>query len=311
VRASEKEWKKEMTETVFAAIAGKTNAGKSTLMNLLVGDKVAIVSAKPQTTRTRIHGIITQSGTQYVFIDTPGFHKPKNRLSDHMVKSARTATAGADVILMAADCTKKISQAEYALIENFKTLEIDVILLLNKVDLVRDKTKLLTLMEEYGKLYSFAEIIPISAKTGENTDKILPALQKYAVEGAHAFPDDISTDQGEKIWLSEIVREKLLTAMHEEIPHGIAIEIESMDEAKTNRGKAIFDLSVIIYCEKASHKGMIIGKQGENLKKIGTEARHEMEEYFKAKVNMKLWVKVKEDWRNKEGFIADLGLNWE
>jgi len=303
-----------MKNSVFAAIAGKTNAGKSTLMNLLVGDKVAIVSDKPQTTRTRIHGIITRDETQFVFIDTPGFHRAKNRLSDHMLKSARSSVAGADVILMMADSTKKISPSELSLIESLKPLGIEVILLLNKVDLVKDKTKLLTLIEDYSKLFEFTEIMPISAKSGENTEKILSALQKYATaseNGEHYFPDDISTDQAEKVWLAEIVREKLLHSMFEEIPHGIAVEIESMEETKTNAGKPLIELSVVIICEKASHKGMIIGKQGANLKKIGSEARLEMEKYFESKVNMKLWVKVKEDWRNKEGFIADMGLNAE
>jgi GTP-binding protein Era len=300
-----------MKKNVFTAIAGRTNAGKSTLMNLLVGDKVAIVSEKPQTTRTRIHGIITKENTQFIFIDTPGFHRPKTRLSDHMIKQARSGVAGADVVLMMVDSAKKISASDTALIESFKPLGIDVILLLNKVDLVKDKTLLLTLIEQYSKLYEFAEIIPISAKKGENTGNILSALEKYASEsenGEFYFPDDISTDQAEKVWLSEIVREKLLLSMYEEIPHGIAVEVESMTETKTNRDKPIIDLSVVIICEKASHKGMVIGKQGVNLKKIGSEARLEMEEYFNSKVNMKLWVKVKEDWRNKEGFIAELGL---
>ncbi|MDR2558937.1 MAG: GTPase Era [Oscillospiraceae bacterium] len=297
---------------VFAALAGKTNTGKSTLMNLLVGDKVAIVSEKPQTTRTRIHGIITRDETQFVLIDTPGFHNAKNKLSEHMLKSARSGAAGADVILMTADCTKKISQAELMLIESLKPLGTDVILLLNKIDLMKDKTKLLALIEEYTKLHDFAEIIPISAKNAINTEKILPAMQKYAVEtesGEHYFPGDITTDQAEKAWLAEIIREKVLLSMFEEIPHGVAAEIETLEETKTNSGKPLIEISVVIICEKASHKGMIIGKQGANLKKVGSAARLEMEEYFKSKVNMKLWVKVKENWRNKEGFIADLGLN--
>jgi len=298
--------------TVFAAIAGRANTGKSTLMNLLVGDKVAIVSEKPQTTRTRIHGIVTKDNVQYVFIDTPGFHRASTRLSEHMVKQARSGVAGADVILMMADVTKKISKTELSLIESFKPLGIDVILLLNKVDLVKDKTKLLTLIEDYSKLHDFIEIIPISAGKAENTAGILQVLQRYATEsenGKHYFPDDMSTDQAEKVWLSEIVREKLLLSMYEEIPHGIAVEIESMTETKTNRGKPIIDLSVVIICEKASHKGMVIGKQGANLKRIGSDARAEMEAYFDSKVNMKLWVKVKENWRNKDGIIADLGLS--
>jgi len=279
-------------------------------MNLLVGDKVAIVSEKPQTTRTRIHGIITQENTQYVFIDTPGFHRAKNKLSDHMLKAARSGAAGADVILMTADCTKKISGVELSLIESFKELGADVILLLNKVDLLKDKTGILALIDDYLKLFEFAEIIPISAKNAVNTEKILPALQKYASRtDEFYFPGDITTDQAEKIWLAEIVREKILLSMFEEIPHGVAAQIESLEETKTNSGKPLIEISVVIICEKSSHKGMIIGKQGANLKKMGMAARLEMEDYFKSKVNMKLWVKVKENWRNKEGFIADLGLD--
>ncbi|MCL2020419.1 MAG: GTPase Era [Oscillospiraceae bacterium] len=301
-----------MKTNVFAAIAGKANTGKSTLMNLLVGDKVAIVSEKPQTTRTRIRGIITRGEVQYVFIDTPGFHRAKNRLSEHMVKQARSEIAGADVVLLTVDGVKKISQSEKTLIDNFRVLGTDVILLINKVDLIKDKTKILGLIEEYSLLYEFREIIPISAKTGVNTEKILSALEKYAKDsgnGEHYFPDNLSTDQAEEVWLAEIVREKLLHSMFEEIPHGIAVEIESMEETTTNGGKPLIEISVVIVCEKASHKGMIIGKQGANLKKTGSEARLEIEGYFGCKVNMKLWVKVKENWRNKEALIADFGLN--
>jgi len=301
-----------MKSNVFAAIAGKANTGKSTLMNLLVEDKVAIVSDKPQTTRTMIQGIITKGDIQYIFIDTPGFHRAKNRLSEHMVKQARSGAAGADVILLTADCTKKISSSDLTLFESLCALKIDIILLLNKVDLIKDKTKLLVMIEEYSKLNFFKEIIPLSAKTGVNTEKILPVLEKYAVEsenGEFYFPENISTSQAEKVWLAEIVREKILLSMYEEIPHGIAVEIESMEKTETNSKKPLIEISAVIICEKASHKGMVIGKQGANLKKIGTAARLDMEEYFESKVNMKLWVKVKEDWRNKEGFITDLGLN--
>ncbi|MCL1823852.1 MAG: GTPase Era [Oscillospiraceae bacterium] len=298
-----------MKKNVFAALAGRANTGKSTLINLLVGDKVAIVSEKPQTTRTRIQGIITRDETQFVFTDTPGFHRARNKLSEHMVKHARSSIAGADIVLLLHDCTKKFTKTDAELIDSLKGLDLPVILFLNKVDLMKDKTKLLPLIEEYSRVCEFEEIMPISALTGENTGHILSVLEHYADEGEHYFPSDISTNQAEKVWLSEIVREKLLLCMYEEIPHGIAVEIESMEESKTNRGKPIIDMSVVIYCEKDSHKGMIIGKQGENLKKIGKESRLEIEDYMKCKVNIKLWVKVKEDWRNKEGFIADLGLS--
>ena len=299
------------TRIAFIAITGRANAGKSSLTNLLVGEKVAIVSDKPQTTRTRINGVLTKGETQYVFIDTPGMHKPKNKLSEHMVKSIRSSVEDVNAVLLMVDATKKLSSIETNLIEGFKANKQNVILLVNKVDLIKDKTALLKILDEYSKLYDFAEIIPISVKNRINTNLILPAVDKYAIEGPHYFDDNLPTDQPEKIWLAEIVREKILRSMHEEIPHGVAVEIESLEESKTNKGEDIVDLGVVIICEKASHKGMIIGKQGAMLKKIGSIARTEMEDYFGTKVNMKLWVKVQEDWRNKDSFIAQLGLNAE
>ena len=299
------------TRIAFIAITGRANAGKSSLTNLLVGEKVAIVSDKPQTTRTRINGVLTKGETQYVFIDTPGMHKPKNKLSEHMVKSIRSSVEDVNAVLLMVDATKKLSSIETNLIEGFKANKQNVILLVNKVDLIKDKTALLKILDEYSKLYDFAEIIPISVKNRINTNLILPAVAKYAIEGPHYFDDNLPTDQPEKIWLAEIVREKILRSMHEEIPHGVAVEIESLEESKTNKGEDIVDLGVVIICEKASHKGMIIGKQGAMLKKIGSIARTEMEDYFGTKVNMKLWVKVQEDWRNKDSFIAQLGLNAE
>lgn len=299
------------TRIAFIAITGRANAGKSSLTNLLVGEKIAIVSDKPQTTRTRINGVLTKGETQYVFIDTPGMHKPKNKLSEHMVKSIRSSIEDVNAVLLIVDATKKLSSIETNLVEGFKTNKQNVILLINKVDLIKDKTVLLRMLDEYSKLYDFAEIIPISVKNRTNTNLILPAVDKYAIEGPHYFDDNLPTDQPEKIWLAEIVREKILRSMHEEIPHGVAVEIESLEESKTNKGEDIVDLGVVIICEKASHKGMIIGKQGAMLKKIGSVARSEMEDYFGTKVNIKLWVKVQEDWRNKESFIAQLGLNAE
>ena len=299
------------TRIAFIAITGRANAGKSSLTNLLVGEKVAIVSDKPQTTRTRINGVLTKGETQYVFIDTPGMHKPKNKLSEQMVKSVRSSIEDVNAVLLMVDATKKLSPVETNLVESFKANKQNVILLVNKVDLIKDKTALLKILDEYSKLYDFAEIIPISVKNRINTDLILPAVDKFAVEGPHYFDDNLPTDQPEKIWLAELVREKILRSMHEEIPHGVAVEIESLEETKTNKGEDIVDLGVVIICERASHKGMLIGKQGAMLKKIGSVARAEMEDYFGTKVNMKLWVKVQEDWRNKEAFIAQLGLNAE
>ncbi|MCL2633334.1 MAG: GTPase Era [Oscillospiraceae bacterium] len=294
-----------MTKTVFAAVCGYANAGKSSLVNLLVGEKVAIVSEKPQTTRTRINGVLTVDETQYVFTDTPGFHKAQNALSKHMLKSIRSSVTDVDVILLMADCTKKPT------LPDLLDEKIDVILLLNKVDLIKDKNQLLLIIDAYCKLYEFKEIIPISVKKQINTEKILPLLNNYAKESEFYFDPELPTDQSEKIWLSEVIREKLLHELYEEIPHGIAVQIELIEYGKTNKGADIVDLSAVIICEKESHKGMIIGKQGGMLKKIGSVARGETEEYFGCKVNMKLWVKVAEDWRNRESLINDFGLRAE
>lgn len=300
-----------MTKSVFVAITGRANAGKSSLTNLLVGEKIAIVSEKPQTTRTRINGVLTKGETQYVFIDTPGMHKAQTKLSEQMVKSIRNSIDDVDVAILMVDCTKKMSQIEQELIDGFKQRKLEAILLLNKVDLIKDKTQLLKIIQEYSSLYDFAEIVPISVKNRTNTDAILPAIEKYAKESPHYFRDDLPTDQPEKIWLGEIVREKILRTMYEEVPHGTAVVVESLEFNKTNKGEPIVDIGLVIICERQSHKGMIIGKNGAMLKKIGSIARAEMEDYFDSKVNMKLWVKVKEDWRNRESAIADLGLNAE
>lgn len=300
-----------MTKSVFVAVTGRPNAGKSSLTNLLVGEKVAIVSPKPQTTRTRINGVLTKGETQFVFIDTPGMHKPKTKLSEQMVKAIDNSIADVEVSLLVVDATKKPSAIEERLIEDFKTKKSDVILLINKVDLIKDKSELLGIIGGYSEMYDFAEIIPISVKTGDNTELIIPAVEKYAVESPHFFDDDLPTDQPEKIWLAEIVREKILNTMYDEIPHGTAVQIESLEFSKTNKGEDIVDIGVVIICERQSHKGMIIGKGGSMLKKIGQVARAEMEEYFEQKVNMKLWVKVKDDWRNSDVLITDFGLNAE
>lgn len=300
-----------MQKSVFAAITGRPNAGKSSLTNLLVGEKVAIVSEKPQTTRTRINGVLTKGETQFVFIDTPGMHKAATKLSEQMIKTINNSISDVEVAILMADVTKKPSAVEERLISGFKAAGIDVILLLNKVDLIKNKSEILKTIESYSSLYDFKEIIPISVKNQINTDLILPIIEKYAVEAPHFFDDNLPTDQPEKIWLAEIVREKILNSMYEEIPHGTAVQIENMEFDKTNKGEDIVDIDVVIICEKQSHKGMIIGRQGAMLKKIGKIAREEMEEYFGQKVNMKIWVKVKEDWRNSDVLITDFGLNAE
>ena len=296
-----------MTKNAFIAITGRANAGKSSLTNLLVGEKISIVSEKPQTTRNRINGVLTKGDTQYVFMDTPGMHKPKTKLSEHMVKSIRQSVDDVDCAILMADVTKKISSIEQDLIRSFASHGTAVVLLLNKVDLLKDKSEILKIIQQYSELYDFEEIIPISVKNRINTDQIMPVLERFAVEGEHFFPDDIATDRTERFMCSEIVREKILRVMQEEIPHGVAVDVEKF-KPRMKGDAEIIDISVVIICEKESHKGMIIGKGGERLKQIGTMARGDMEDLLQAKVNLQCFVKVKEDWRNRERVISDLGM---
>ncbi len=296
-----------MTKNAFIAITGRANAGKSSLTNLLVGEKISIVSEKPQTTRNRINGVLTKGDTQYVFMDTPGMHKPKTKLSEHMVKSIRQSVDDVDCAILMADVTKKISSIEQDLIRSFASHGTAVVLLLNKVDLLKDKSEILKIIQQYSELYDFEEIIPISVKNRINTDQIMSVLERFAVEGEHFFPDDIATDRTERFMCSEIVREKILRVMQEEIPHGVAVDVEKF-KSRMKGDAEIIDISVVIICEKESHKGMIIGKGGERLKQIGTMARGDMEDLLQAKVNLQCFVKVKEDWRNRERVISDLGM---
>lgn len=296
-----------MTKNAFIAITGRANAGKSSLTNLLVGEKISIVSEKPQTTRNRINGVLTKGDTQYVFMDTPGMHKPKTKLSEHMVKSIRQSVDDVDCAILMADVTKKISSIEQDLIRSFASHGTAVVLLLNKVDLLKDKSEILKIIQQYSELYDFEEIIPISVKNRINTDQIMPVLERFAVEGEHFFPDDIATDRTERFMCSEIVREKILRVMQEEVPHGVAVDVEKF-KSRMKGDTEIIDISVVIICEKESHKGMIIGKGGERLKQIGTMARGDMEDLLQAKVNLQCFVKVKEDWRNRERVISDLGM---
>ena len=296
-----------MTKNSFIAITWRAKAGKSSLTNLLVGEKISIVSEKPQTTRNRINGVLTKGDTQYVFMDTPGMHKPKTKLSEHMVKSIRQSVDDVDCAILMADVTKKISSIEQDLIRSFASHGTAVVLLLNKVDLLKDKSEILKIIQQYSELYDFEEIIPISVKNRINTDQIMPVLERFAVEGEHFFPDDIATDRTERFMCSEIVREKILRVMQEEIPHGVAVDVEKF-KSRMKGDAEIIDISVVIICEKESHKGMIIGKGGERLKQIGTMARGDMEDLLQAKVNLQCFVKVKEDWRNRERVISDLGM---
>lgn len=294
-----------MTKNLFTAITGRPNAGKSSLTNLLVGEKISIVSEKPQTTRNRINGVLTKGDTQFVFIDTPGMMRARTKLGEHMVKSIRTSVSDVDCAILMADATKKISPVERQLINSFAENETPVILLLNKIDLVKNKEELLPIIAQYSELYDFAEIIPISVKRKINTEKILPALERFAAEGEHFFPDDIATDRTERFLCGEIIREKILWTMDQEIPHGTAVDIESFKQRTGKNGAEIIDIGAVIICEKQSHKGMIIGKGGERLKQIGSMARKDIEELLDCKVNLQIFVKVKEDWRNRENVISE------
>ncbi|MBC8570866.1 GTPase Era [Zongyangia hominis] len=293
------------TKSGFIAIVGKPNVGKSSLLNALVGEKVAIVSGKPQTTRTRITGVLTEGEVQLVFIDTPGLHKAKNKLSEYMVEQVKDSVADVDLAVLVADATaKEIYKAERELMESFAALHLPAILVLNKIDLLDKKDALMARMQAFSQCYDFAHILPLSAQTGEGVDELLQILREAAEEGPHFFPDDALTDQPERVIVAEIIREKILNHMYEEIPHGTAVAIESMKERP---GGKLMDIHATILCEKQSHKGMVIGKNGAMLKTVASEARAEIESFLDCKVNLQCWVKVRDDWRNKERVIKELG----
>ncbi len=296
------------TKIEFITIVGCANAGKSSLLNSLVGEKIAIVSSKPQTTRTRITGLVTENETQYVFMDTPGVHKAKTKLGEHMNKAVKDSVTDVDLILMVADVTKKVSDNDISIINSFKKND-NVILILNKIDLIKDKEDIALKIAEFNSKYDFKAIIPISVIQNDGIDIVWEETKKYASDGPHYFPDDSLTDQPERVLAGEIIREKILNLMHDEIPHGIAVTVEEMSERVNKNNEDILDISAVIYCERESHKGMIIGKGGAMLKQIGKLSREDLEHFFEIKVNLQCWVKVKEDWRNKEGLIRNLGLS--
>lgn len=297
------------SKNIFITIAGRANAGKSSLLNALVGEKIAAVSSKPQTTRTKITGILTKDGIQYVFMDTPGMHKAKNKLSEHMIKAVNETVTGADMIVLMCDCTKPVSNNEKELIENFKISRARVILVLNKIDLLPNKDDIAVKLAEYSALYDFIDVVPVSVKENDGLDIIMDILSKNAEEGPHYFPDDKFTDQPERVLMAEMIREKALQNLNEEVPHGVAVTIESVGERDNRNGEAILDIEATIYCERESHKGILIGKKGAMLRKIGGDARIELENFFQIKVNLQCWVKVKEGWRNREGMIKNFGLS--
>ncbi len=295
-----------MTKSAFVAIVGKPNVGKSSLLNLLVGEKIAIISDKPQTTRTRITGVLTEGETQLVFIDTPGLHKPKNKLGDYMVKQVTDSVGDVDCAVFVTDPLGEVTEAEMQLIENIRQLHLPAILVINKIDTLQNKEDMVKKMVTISGMYDFEEVVPISVYQKDGTELLLKLIQDQAQEGPHFFPNDTLTDQPEKVIVAEIIREKVLRNMRDEIPHGTAVVIERMRERP---GKDMVDIDATILCEKSSHKGMIIGKQGSMLKKIASQSRQEIESFLETRVNLQCWVKIREDWRNSEFSIRDLGFN--
>ena len=295
-----------MSRTAFVTIAGRTNAGKSSLLNAIVGEKIASVSSKPQTTRTRITGIRNIDDVQLVFFDTPGLHKPLNKLSEHMINTVKESVSDIDAVLFVMDCTKKINQQELELLRSMNSSKMPVILVLNKIDLLRNKDELAPVIAELTSKIQFQAVVPVSVIENSGVDIVIDEIIALSEESVHFFPEDMITDQPEKVLAAEMIREKLLTLLSDEVPHGIAVGVDQMSERDD---KDILDISAIIYCEKESHKGIIIGKGGSMLKKASTAARIELEDFFQIKVNLKCWVKVKEDWRNRENLIRSFGLS--
>uniref|UniRef100_UPI0040297F20 GTPase Era n=1 Tax=Eubacterium sp. TaxID=142586 RepID=UPI0040297F20 len=293
------------TKSAFITITGKPNVGKSSLLNKLLGTKIAIVSSKPQTTRTKIVGVLTEGETQLVFTDTPGFHKPHNKLGEIMNTAVKDSIGGTDAVLFVVEPTGELNPKEIELLNKFRQEKIPAILVINKIDTLTDKTILLERLKELSGQYDFCAAVPVSAQTGEGLDGLMDEMKKLAVPSVHYFPEDTLTDQPERVIASEIIREKILRLMDKEVPHGIAVAVEKMRE---RQDKDILDIDATIYCERETHKGMIIGKHGAMLKKISTLARHDLERFFDIQVNLHTWVKVKEGWRNKEGLIRNFGL---
>ncbi len=294
------------SKTAFIAIIGKANVGKSSILNRLLGQKIAIVSSKPQTTRTRIMGVLTtDDNVQLVFTDTPGYHRPRTKLGEKMVKAVSDSLDGVDACLLVVEPEGPIGEAELELIKKIKKGNHPAVLAINKIDTLRDKEKLMSRIAELSSLCDFKAVVPVSAQDGNGMDILLDELKALSFESEHFFPDDTLTDQPERVLAGEIIREKMLRLLDKEIPHGTAVSIEKMHE----RSDGIMDIEAIIYCEKDSHKGIIIGKKGAMLKRISTYARQDMEKFFGCHINLQCWVKVKEGWRNREGLIHNFGLD--
>ena len=292
----------KITKTAVVSVVGRPNVGKSTLTNKLVGQKVAIVSSKPQTTRTRITGLLNKNGTQYVFLDTPGLLKPRTQLGDDMCKVVTDTVSEVDAAMLVVEPIANIGPAEESLIAQIKAHHMPAVLVINKIDTVK-KEELLNVIATYAAAHEFEAVVPISARTGEGLDDLLGELSKYAIEGPQLFPEDMVSDQPERQLVAEIIREKMLRLLDREVPHGVAVGIERWHE----REDGLVEINAVIYCEKASHKGIIIGKQGAMLREIGKQARGDIERMLDAKVYLELWVKVKEGWRNNQYQMRNFG----
>lgn len=290
----------------FVSLVGRPNVGKSTLMNCLIGEKIAITSSKPQTTRNKITSILTKEDFQCVFLDTPGIHKPRHKLGEFMVRSAENTFKEVDLVLFLVEPTAEVGELDRFVMEKLENVKTPVVLVINKIDTVADKETLLGIIDTYRKLYPFQEVVPISAATGSNTEELLRVIRRFLPEGPQYFPADMVTDQPERQIASEIIREKALYLLQDEIPHGIAVEIMSM---KKRPDQDMVDVQALIYCERDSHKGIIIGKNGAMLKKIATFARRDMERLLGSRIYLQIWVKVKKDWRDSDFLLKNFGYD--
>lgn len=295
-----------MFKSGFVSIVGRPNVGKSTLMNNVVGEKIAIMSDKPQTTRNTIQAVYTDDESQVVFLDTPGIHKPKNKLGEIMVKAATDAFSNVDLILFVVDSSRKIGPGDRRIMEDLRSSKTPIVLVINKIDQIEDKDELFDIIKMYDDEKMFKEIVPISALKGKNVKTLINVIKEDLEEGPKYFPDYMVTDQPERVLIAELIREKVLHYVDDEVPHGVAVEIERM---KARQNKDIIDISAVIYCERDSHKGIIIGKGGRKLKGIGKSARQDIELLLGSQINLQLWVKVKENWRNLQNYINNFGLN--
>ena len=304
------------TKSAFIAVVGRPNVGKSSLVNRAVGQKVAIVSNKPQTTRNKILGVCNRGAEQFVFVDTPGFHKARNELGKQMIRAVGSGLSDVEAAVLVVDCAPRfklnanaLPPAELELMKELTRRQLPTVLALNKIDLLPQKDALLPIISAYTAAFSFAAVVPVSAKKGSGLEELLTEFSRFAKNSVHYFTGDVVTDQPDKTMIAEIIREKLLRLLSNEVPHGIAVEIEQFYERDNAAGEPVLEVGATIYCEKESHKGIIIGKGGSMLKKIGSHARQDIERFFGCKTNLQLWVKVKEDWRNRAGAIHSLGLD--